>query len=637
MASSNGENTNGRFTYDALPDAATYIRLIEIHHADRDDGEIEIGISNWPLTEVPKYQAVSYTWGEATTTVPISIRGCTGTLNVRQSCADVLRQAYCFKAENSAYIWVDAICINQEDNVEKSSQVAMMGDIFENAECVLACVGMHDESSEFLLEALISFETVLEAGGASLLPVLIRDEGEDSEQEGSEQEGSTGEHSAEEDFAGKHSQQNDFASEGSEEDEAEMVLSPEDRCIGLCALWFSRISDEDALRFMKACDELPQRSYFWRIWILQELYLARDIWIICGFDELSLTSLLFWWRQSKLLFHNLFKQKLPQEYLEQAPWRDPEYFLDQGGSGLGNVFEDILLNSIRPQPRGRMQMYQEGVTELCEPRHCQDPRDIIYGTLRLHDWNEIKPDYTKPTYELAMETMAQFGSRRELLQFVGRLGIRRDDPRVSGLISHRLGSVDCTEALDETSIFELPDSIHYAAGGFQLTSHSSWEIIRAQIDGLDYCRIVGPSGRPSAIAHANVAVDDWLVRTTRHNGMILRQMNHYYHIVGPVCFLSEAELPDQLSAFILFFKPEDLVVHLVQDESRSDKFESVEDEDTSLVASLGVRICKERLSSWAWRPEQECFFTMYGFLDMKEDVILPTLEMLYTHSLILTK
>ncbi|KAF3020287.1 hypothetical protein E8E14_013317 [Neopestalotiopsis sp. 37M] len=580
MASSDVDNTNGRFTYDALPDASTYIRLIEIHHADRDDGEIEIGISNWPLTEVPKYQAVSYTWGEATTTVPISIRGCPGTLDVRQNCADVLRQAYCFKPESSAYFWVDAICINQEDNVEKNSQVAMMGDIFENAECVLACVGMHDESSEFLLEALISFETVLEAGGASLLPVLIRDEGEDSEQEVS-----TGEHSAEEDFAGKHSQQNDFASEGSEEDEAEMVLSPEDRCIGLCALWFSRISDEDALRFMKACDELPQRSYFWRIWILQELYLARNIRIICGFDELSLTSLLFWWRQSKLLFHNLFKQKLPQEYLQQAPWTDPEYFLDQGGSGLGNVFEDILLNSIRPQPRGRMQMYQEGVTELCEPRHCQDPRDIIYGTLRLHDWNEIKPDYTKATYELAMETMAQFGSRRELLQFVGRLGIRRDDPRVSGPISQRLGSADCTEALDETSISELPDSIHYAAGGFQLTSHSSWVIARA------------------------------------HR--------------GPMRFLSEEELPDQLSAFILFFNPEDLVIHLVQDEGQSNKFESLDDEDMSLVASLGVRVCKERLSSWAWRPEQECFFTMYGFLEMKEDVILPTLEMLYTHSLIL--
>lgn len=34
-------------------------------------------------------------------------------------------------------LWVDAICINQRDEVEKSVQVNMMGDIFKRAEKVV--------------------------------------------------------------------------------------------------------------------------------------------------------------------------------------------------------------------------------------------------------------------------------------------------------------------------------------------------------------------------------------------------------------------------------------------------------------------------------------------------------------------
>ncbi|ETS85133.1 hypothetical protein PFICI_03158 [Pestalotiopsis fici W106-1] len=588
------DGKNGRFTYNALPDAATHIRLIEVHNAPQDGGRIEIEISSWPLAEVPEYQAVSYTWGEVTSTETILIRGYPGSLHVRRNCADVLRQAFHFKPDGPAYFWVDAICINQQDSAEKSYQVAMMGDIFENAECVFACVGMHDESSEFLAKALHDFEAMLEAGGGSLSSVFSE------ENEESADDGARG-----------------------------TSLSPKEQCLTLCGLWFQRISDENGLRFMQACDEFPKRSYFWRIWNLQELYLAREIRIICGFNELSLASLLFWWRYSKLYFSQLFVEKLPQEYLEKAPWTDGEYILDQGGSGLGDVFEDMLCNNVRPQPRGKMEMCQEKVIELCEPRHCQDPRDIIYGTLRIMDWDGIEPDYSKPTWELATNTMSKFGSTRELLQFIGRLHISRDDPELSDLVHSRLESADLTEKLDETDIPEFPDEKYFPAGGFQLTPDSSWRIIRAQKDGADFCRIIGPSGKPSAVAHTNVHLDDWLVRTTRHAGVILRRINYFYQVVGPVRFLSESDLPNELSAFLLFFDPEDLVVHLAQDDCRSGEFETMEDEDTSVIASLQVRVCKNKLSSWAWRPEKECFFNMYGFLDMKPDVILPTLTCLY--------
>lgn len=34
-------------------------------------------------------------------------------------------------------VWIDAICINQRDEVEKSVQVNMMGDIFKRAEKIV--------------------------------------------------------------------------------------------------------------------------------------------------------------------------------------------------------------------------------------------------------------------------------------------------------------------------------------------------------------------------------------------------------------------------------------------------------------------------------------------------------------------
>jgi hypothetical protein len=45
-------------------------------------------------------------------------------MTVRRNCANVLRQLAHFKT--TKYYWVDAICINQDDQHEKGFQVDMM-------------------------------------------------------------------------------------------------------------------------------------------------------------------------------------------------------------------------------------------------------------------------------------------------------------------------------------------------------------------------------------------------------------------------------------------------------------------------------------------------------------------------------
>ena len=52
------------------------------------------------------------------------------------------------------YYWMDAICINQADLTEKNSHVAMMGAIYQNASVVVCCVGEVDSDLAALSESL---------------------------------------------------------------------------------------------------------------------------------------------------------------------------------------------------------------------------------------------------------------------------------------------------------------------------------------------------------------------------------------------------------------------------------------------------------------------------------------------------
>lgn len=54
-------------------------------------------------------------------------------------------------------LWVDAICINQLDDTEKSWQVAQMADLYSNAEQTLIFLGLQTERSD---EAADLFESI---------------------------------------------------------------------------------------------------------------------------------------------------------------------------------------------------------------------------------------------------------------------------------------------------------------------------------------------------------------------------------------------------------------------------------------------------------------------------------------------
>ncbi|KAF2832751.1 hypothetical protein CC86DRAFT_280043, partial [Ophiobolus disseminans] len=132
------------YTYAALPDAATHIRLLQIlprHGKAPLSADIRISILTVPFHIAPPYHAVSYTWGDPNDEEHFTVATDFGNrhLVVRKNCADVLWQLDNMKPAKN--YWVDAICIDQSDEKEKSLQVALMGEIYRRAERVCVCLG----------------------------------------------------------------------------------------------------------------------------------------------------------------------------------------------------------------------------------------------------------------------------------------------------------------------------------------------------------------------------------------------------------------------------------------------------------------------------------------------------------------
>jgi hypothetical protein len=82
------------------------------------------------------YEALSYEWGPEEPIRSIYLDGVR--INIRHN-LKALRSIRYTKTRRT--IWVDAICINQDDIIERNTQVAMMSEIYRRASQVLVSLG----------------------------------------------------------------------------------------------------------------------------------------------------------------------------------------------------------------------------------------------------------------------------------------------------------------------------------------------------------------------------------------------------------------------------------------------------------------------------------------------------------------
>jgi len=97
------------------------------------------------LKDKPKFEALSYTWGDRTVTRNISVNSCLRPVTKNLEAA-LQRLRY---EASPRRIWADAVCINQEDGVEKCHQVGLMEDIYKSATETTLFIGDYIDDPDF--------------------------------------------------------------------------------------------------------------------------------------------------------------------------------------------------------------------------------------------------------------------------------------------------------------------------------------------------------------------------------------------------------------------------------------------------------------------------------------------------------
>jgi hypothetical protein len=145
--------------YSALPLRDGMIRVIDVHqnhtgHSTRFN-TLSGQLRALTLSNKPKFFALSYTWGskgkdESPYSIQLYASG--GPVGIRisetayQAISDV--RDHC---EGQLTLWIDTICINQNDSSEKETQIPLMREIYSNAEIVYVHLG-RTESTDVALD-----------------------------------------------------------------------------------------------------------------------------------------------------------------------------------------------------------------------------------------------------------------------------------------------------------------------------------------------------------------------------------------------------------------------------------------------------------------------------------------------------
>jgi hypothetical protein len=235
------------FTYLPLDTEFSTIRLLRVLPGDRA-AQLRCTIEHVPSTDASiSYRALSYAWRDSYLELDGEdvekenlIVNYTSSLLIGKNLAAFLYQIR-HDTVPTDYMWIDAICINQEDIAERNMHVVKMGAVYRKAKNVIVWLGPAQDNSALAI---------------SFIEELGR--------------------------LGRESSETTDHGTGS-----------------LFNFWNSSVKqklqdasqDNDAKKNWVAIVDLFKRAWWRRTWIVQEVLLARDFTFMCGSSILDWTSL----------------------------------------------------------------------------------------------------------------------------------------------------------------------------------------------------------------------------------------------------------------------------------------------------------------------------------------------------------
>ncbi|KAK3350269.1 heterokaryon incompatibility protein-domain-containing protein [Lasiosphaeria hispida] len=337
--------------YHPLRVSGREIRLLEIENVS-DDGAVSCRLETVQLDQNPQFVALSYLWGDASKMESVMVNGREMVVTINLAAAlrhvrDNWSTEFPSRPPREFRIWADALCINQADIAERGQQVMLMADIYSSAEVVFAWLGSGKPELEVALETvgIVANELYkIKERGSSLYPFFTLG------------------------WMEKYS-----------------FLCKDDSQEGYSQRW-------------REIGFLFNMRYWRRVWVMQELALARCIFLVYGkkmleFDVLNPLGML----ARVMSKTNLFLPTKPP-FVDQQTWIG----LKTGGLVDWKLMKRIIMlrEMILQRPKAenpvKVQVESWSNALLGFALQATDPRDHVYGLLGLTQL-DIVPDYSLKT------------------------------------------------------------------------------------------------------------------------------------------------------------------------------------------------------------------------------------------------
>ncbi|CAG9939881.1 unnamed protein product [Clonostachys rosea f. rosea IK726] len=134
-----GDSAGSQMQFPRLDPEKAEIRVLEIQSGDKDSPlECKYHIAN--LTDLNlTYEALSYAWGTPHTDNDRLLKIDNGHVQITSTLLDAIQNLRL--PDRNRFMWIDALCINQADDEEKTVQVDMMDQIYSKCEQSVVWLG----------------------------------------------------------------------------------------------------------------------------------------------------------------------------------------------------------------------------------------------------------------------------------------------------------------------------------------------------------------------------------------------------------------------------------------------------------------------------------------------------------------
>ncbi|CZR61815.1 uncharacterized protein PAC_11712 [Phialocephala subalpina] len=351
--------------YQPLDTSRSEIRLLEISPSLVRSSTIRCRLKSVSLTDAQEFIALSYVWGDASQTKNISVNGIpfAATENLVAALTHIRSAALPGRKLKGlgrlpCFFWIDAICIDQGNIAERNSQVKMMDSIYQGAYIVLSWLGPTTKVLHLAIK------------------VISQISGE-------------------------------FTSRGEHHEDIEWLQK------------YPHLLNTDSTEGLgnsawNAVLEFCEIEYWRRVWVIQEIVLAKRLWMMVGGDLVDfrlLDSFLAFF--TRLQFGGYSKP----HFLDVSLWNT--FSMPANICNAGVTTHNFFRRN--PESSQRNDCLFEALDWTSDHR-ATDPRDKLFSLISISN-SPLVPDYASPVEAVYTNFGIEYIKSRGNLNILGRGGL----------------------------------------------------------------------------------------------------------------------------------------------------------------------------------------------------------------------